>query len=539
MGLTDVLIPIQEFSIRNTARQLQPAAARRNVANATDESPHRDDVPAGLSQDACPNLVHHPHGVDVHPTNAQKLDVNQRPRRYRDRSHYPAEYVRLPATPPCMEEEGDTELTTYPGPLLETAAVHGGVHPDPSQHGGGPTTKQGYQYNRVITDDGSVPPKQQQQRRRSVSSGHSDDGSHGGCCRTACGGPLNVLISQPFLSSLLLFIPLGIISHCLQWRDSITFSLNFIAIVPQAWLMGKATEDLAAHAGQITGGLLNAWFGNVVEMLLCIAGLRAGELLVVKATLVGSILSNLLLVTGCSFLFGGFKHKVQEFSAIGASTNASLMTLSCLCLGLPTMYAAMNSSALESELNISRSVSFFLIFIYVQYLIFQMGTHAFLFEDEEDEEADLSPAWAGAILAICTVICALCSEFLVQSIAGTVDSWNVSKSFIGIILLPIIGNAAEHYTSVIVALRNKMDLSLACAIGSSCQMALFVTPFTVLVGWVLGQPMSLDLRAFEMAVLLMAVLIVTSILQDGYSNWLEGSMLLSAYFVVALIYFFE
>jgi len=151
----------------------------------------------------------------------------------------------------------------------------------------------------------------------------------------------------------------------------------------------------------------------------------------------------------------------------------------------------------------------------------------------------MSPVGAAIVLGIATVTCSFNSEYLISSIEGVVGSSNLSKEFVGIILLPIIGNAAEHYTSVVVAMKNKMDLSIACAVGSSCQMALFVTPFTVLVGWCMGQPMSLDLHAFEVLVLLFAVLVLTSILQDGFSNWLEGSMLISAYAVIAITYFFE
>eukprot|EP01071_Lankesteria_metandrocarpae_P001055 Lankesteria_metandrocarpae@DN1246_c0_g1_i1.p1 len=253
-------------------------------------------------------------------------------------------------------------------------------------------------------------------------------------------GFIGVLRSQPFLTSMILFIPIAFTSYWLNWGDPVVFSLNFVAIVPMAWLMGKATEDLSAHMGQITGGLLNAWFGNVVEMLLCIAGLRRGELVVVRSTLIGSILSNLLLVTGCSFLLGGMRHKVQEFSAIGASTNASLMTLSCMCLGLPTIYASILSSAKSSELNISRAVSFFLIFVYIQYLVFQLVTHSFLFTEDDEEQADLSVWGAAILLLVCSVLCSFHSDYLVSSIEGVVTKFSLSKEFIGIILLPIVGN---------------------------------------------------------------------------------------------------
>eukprot|EP00923_Selenidium_pygospionis_P037861 GHVN01066264.1.p1 GENE.GHVN01066264.1~~GHVN01066264.1.p1 ORF type:complete len:513 (-),score=49.26 GHVN01066264.1:2625-4163(-) len=327
-------------------------------------------------------------------------------------------------------------------------------------------------------------------------------------------GLLNVFRGNLFLSALLLFIPAGYTSYAIGAPDSVIFSLNFIAIMPIAWLLGKATEDLAEQLGQVIGGLLNATCGNIVEMLVVIAGLRQNQVVVVRCTLVGSILSNLLLVTGCAFLFGGIKKKTQEFSTIGASTNASLMTLSCLCLGLPTMYGVILDRASHSEMMISRSVSILLAFIYLQYLVFQLRTHAFLFvqdeeEEEDTEEPDLTPWLAGAILTICTVLCTFSTEYLVDSISGVVDKWNVSREFIGIILLPIIGNAAEHYTAIVVATKDKMDLSLAVAVGSSCQMALFVTPFAVLSAWALGVEMTLNFHPFEVVVLLLSVLIMT------------------------------
>eukprot|EP01066_Platyproteum_vivax_P011629 Platyproteum_vivax@DN5276_c0_g1_i1.p1 len=373
-------------------------------------------------------------------------------------------------------------------------------------------------------------------------------------CPSACCNPCvekvpdllllyNVFSSNWFLTALLIFIPLGFTSYLARWPDTIVFSFNFLAIIPLAWLIGRATEDLAEHTGQIAGGLLNATFGNVVEMLLCVAGLRENELTVVQCTLMGSMLSNLLLVLGCSFIAGGFFYKTQRFSAEGASTNSSLMTLSCLCLVLPTVYATILSSAYESELQISRSVSVLLALTYAQYIVFQLGTHTHIFlsdgDEAEENESALGATAAIILLSVCTILVSFVSEYLVSSIQGVVDSWDVSKEFIGIILLPIIGNAAEHYTAVVCAAKNKMDLSLGVAVGSSCQIALCVTPFAVLVGWAMGREMTLNFHPFMVTVFVLSVLIVTGMLADGTSNWLEGSMLVTAYIAVALIYFFE
>eukprot|EP01057_Protomagalhaensia_wolfi_P001122 Protomagalhaensia_wolfi_Nauph_80__1121@NODE_165_length_3359_cov_142_432831_g124_i0_p1_GENE_NODE_165_length_3359_cov_142_432831_g124_i0NODE_165_length_3359_cov_142_432831_g124_i0_p1_ORF_typecomplete_len454_score42_49Na_Ca_ex/PF01699_24/7_6e23Na_Ca_ex/PF01699_24/1_5e20_NODE_165_length_3359_cov_142_432831_g124_i017373098 len=352
-------------------------------------------------------------------------------------------------------------------------------------------------------------------------------------------GIVGVLTQTWMISWMFIFMPLGFAAYNLGFSPVVVFVTNFLAIVPQAWIMGKATEDLAASSGSIIGGLLNAWFGNIVEMLLCIAGIRQGELVVVRCTLVGSILSNLLLVTGCALFFGGLKYRIQQFSAIGASTSTSLLLLGTFCASLPTLYVSLLSSATVEALHMSRIVSFFLIFIYLQFMLFQLGTHSWLYNDDADDDGDMTAGAAALILGLCTVTCTFNSEYLISSIEGVVSSWDVSKEFLGIILLPIIGNAAEHYTSVLVALNNKMDLSLGCAVGSSCQMLLFVTPVTVLIGWIVGQPMTLDLHTFEIMILLICVIIISGILQDGYSNWLEGSILLTAYVVIGLVYFYE
>jgi len=263
--------------------------------------------------------------------------------------------------------------------------------------------------------------------------------------------------------------------------------------------------------------------------------------------LLGSILSNLLLVMGCAFLCGGLVYPVQKYNQAGAATQCSLMALSVFAIGLPTIYANIlrQDSEWEHMVKVSRWSSVFLLGVYFAYLWFQLKTHAELFtdegggDDEEEEQPDLSPCTAAILLAISTVVTSFATDYLIDAIKGTVETWNVSKEFVGIIMLPIIGNAAEHYTAITVALRNKMDLSLGVAAGSSCQMALLVTPFTVLVGWAYDTEMTLNFHAFQLTVLLLSVFLVTTILNDGRSNWLEGVMLLVTYFLLALIYFFE
>jgi len=280
-------------------------------------------------------------------------------------------------------------------------------------------------------------------------------------------------------------------------------------------------------------------------MLICIAGIRNSEIVVVQCTLLGSILSNLLLVLGTAFLVGGMFVPTQRYSQQGAATQCSLMAMTVFAIGLPTLYANILSQDEEFErmVEVSRWSSIFLLFTYCAYLYFQLGTHRALFEgedaDDEEEPPDLTPCSAAILLGIATVVTSFSTDFLIHAIKGTVSSWDVSQEFIGIILLPIIGNAAEHYTAITVAARDKMDLSLGVAAGSSCQMGLLVTPFTVLVGWAYGTEMTLDFHSFQLAVLLLAVFLATNILSNGQSNWLEGLMLLVTYFILALIYFFE
>jgi len=359
-------------------------------------------------------------------------------------------------------------------------------------------------------------------------------------------GLFGIFWDHKILTSMLIALPMGFAAHAMEMEPQVVFLFNFIAIVPLAWLIGKATEDVAAKVGETAGGLLNATFGNVVEMLLCVSGIKNNEIIVVQCTLLGSILSNLLLVMGCAFLAGGFCFKIQKYNQAGAATQCSLMAMSVFAIGLPTIYAAIlkgQESEWEHMVEVSRWSSVFLLSVYFLYLFFQLKTHAELFQDEggeeEEEQPDLSAPAAAVLLAITTVITSFATDYLIDAIRGTVDTWKVSKEFIGIIMLPIIGNAAEHYTAITVAMRNKMDLSLGVAAGSSCQMALLVTPFTVIVGWCYDVEMTLNFHTFQLAVLVFAVFLVTSILNNGRSNWFEGYILLVTYLVIALIYFFE
>ncbi|WP_035798943.1 calcium/proton exchanger [Crocosphaera chwakensis] len=350
------------------------------------------------------------------------------------------------------------------------------------------------------------------------------------------------------LSILLVFIPLSIASEYLEWGASITFITAGLAIVPLAAFMGQATEEIAVVVGPNLGGLLNATFGNATELILALVALNEGLIGVVKATITGSIVGNLLLVMGFAMLLGGLRYKEQKFQSLAANVNASLMNLAVIAILLPTAVQYTSSGIEEQTLqNLSVAVAVVLILVYGLTLLFSMKTHAYLYEvgiAAEDESAEEDGAnvnltkWI-TILLLVTLGVAIESELLVNSLEEATSSLGLTALFTGVILLPIIGNAAEHATAVTVAMKNKMDLSLSVAVGSSLQIALFVAPVLVIAGWLLGQPMDLDFNPFELVAVAVAVLITNSISSDGRSNWLEGTLLLATYAVIGLAFYFH
>mmetsp|Transcript_17153 Transcript_17153/g.36849 ORF Transcript_17153/g.36849 Transcript_17153/m.36849 type:complete len:450 (+) Transcript_17153:267-1616(+) len=356
---------------------------------------------------------------------------------------------------------------------------------------------------------------------------------------------------------LLVFWPVGFLAYRNSWGDGATFAFNFVAMIPLAKLLGDATEELAAGLkSDVIGGLLNATFGNAVEMILTVQTLRAGELDVVKGTLLGSVLSNLLLVLGMSFFAGGLmpvkgqvRGKEQSFSKEAALTNMTMLFLASSTFALPTVLFSSDImerySPEEKEvvtLKVSRWCSLYILSAYIAFLLFQLFTHVDVFkgEDGDDEEggASITPLFATGMLFVTTCLVACSSEWLVDSIDGLVDDWGISKAFIGIILLPIVGNACEHVGAIRMAISEKVDITIGIAVGSSTQVALFVVPFSVVMGWFLTQPMDLAFGAMDTTVMVFAVLIAFSIISDGSSNWLEGFMLMVAYAVVATLFWF-
>ncbi|CEG48919.1 ca2 :cation antiporter family [Plasmopara halstedii] len=350
------------------------------------------------------------------------------------------------------------------------------------------------------------------------------------------------MIKQQPLNLLLLSAPLAIWASIGGWSDMWVFVFNFLVMIPLANLLGEATESLAFHTGETIGGLVNATFGNAVEVIVAIFALNAGEISVVQSSLIGSVLSNLLLVLGCAFIAGGLHNKESSFNAVGASANSSLLMLASFAMLLPSyiFYFSDNDSEetrVANTLILSRIAAAFLLFMYLQLLYFQLKTHADFFEDVQDDSEEtvaLSMRASAVVLLLATLLVSLFSQFLVNSIDGFATQLHLSKSFIGIILLPVVGNAVEHVTAVKVALNNKMELAMGVAVGSATQVSLFVVPVVVLSGWFMDRAMSLAFPQFEILIYLMSIIIVYAIIADGKSNWLEGSMLLTAYALVAI-----
>ncbi|KAG7448245.1 Calcium/proton exchanger [Guyanagaster necrorhizus] len=368
-----------------------------------------------------------------------------------------------------------------------------------------------------------------------------------------------------YLNVLLLFVPLCATAHYLNWDAGLRFSFSFIAIVPLAKLLGEATEQMSFKLGQTLAGLLNASFGNAVEIIVGIAALLQDELIIVQNSMLGSILSNLLLVLGCSFLAAGTRYNESNFQVTAAQTSSSLMTLACITLIIPAAYHSVKSnsdlfsiggSASESPslsyidnridldpagmnglLIISRGTAVLLLGVYIAYLYFQLKSHHYLFQagaEEESEVANMSVVSAGTALIIVTVVTSFCADYLVASIEDFANMYNIPKPFIGLILLPIVANAAEHVTSIWMAMKGQMELTIGICVGSSIQIATFVVPLLVIVGWISHHELTLFFANFETICFFVSVFLVNTLIQDGKSNYMEGLMLITLYLVIAL-----
>ncbi len=351
---------------------------------------------------------------------------------------------------------------------------------------------------------------------------------------------------QVKLNWLLLLVPAAVVLES-RGDHGPAFLASMGAIMPLAWQMGKATEEIAMRTSESVGGLLNATFGNAVEMIIAALAIWAvyqdpavqdTMLVVVQASLIGSILGNLLLVLGMAFLWGGLHHATQKFSARASQTNGSLLLLALVGLVVPTVYASAGDH--PNIVELSHYTALLLLLVYGLQLLFQLRTHAELYaaEGHYDEVPELSQRDAMGLLLVATLMVAWMAEIMVGSIGHAAGEYGLPTLFIGIILVPVFGNAAEHFTAITVAGKNKTDLSVGIAVGSSIQIALFVAPLMVLIGWALGVPLTLEFGIFETVATFLAVLVTNFIIQDGESNWLEGAMLLITYAILALAFFF-
>ncbi|MHB8669317.1 MAG: calcium/proton exchanger [Acidimicrobiales bacterium] len=325
------------------------------------------------------------------------------------------------------------------------------------------------------------------------------------------------------------------------WREA-TFLTAAAAVIPLAALLGRATEELTRHSGPRIGGLLNATFGNAAELIIGVALVARGEVAIVRASLTGSILGNLLLVLGAAFFAGGLRHRELRFSSRAASTHVVTMALAVAGLLMLSFYAQSQHSTEHRIEVVSGAVAAILVIVYIAGLVFSQVTHADPFgEDPTPPEAG-GRGWslrrAAIVLAVVGVVVAVESELLAGAVEQAVSALGVSRLWLGLILVPIVGNAAEHATAVIVARKGKADLALEIAAGSSAQIALLVTPLLVMVGALVGHPLVLVFSPFELGALALAVALVALISLDGSTNWLEGAQLLALYAILASTSFY-
>ncbi|KAE8144692.1 sodium/calcium transporter [Aspergillus avenaceus] len=397
-------------------------------------------------------------------------------------------------------------------------------------------------------------------------------------------GQLKATLFNSWINVLLFAAPVGIALKYVDVDPVAVFVVNFVAIIPLAAMLGYATEEIAMRTGETIGGLLNASFGNAVELIVAIIALADGEVVIVQTSLIGSMLSNLLLVMGMCFFFGGINRLEQHFNPVVAQTAASLLALAVGCLIIPTAFHNWSGAGASGVAPLSRGTSIIMLVVYGCYLFFQLKSHTEIYNepspkvekrrvkigegdasrgiaqigkmsatmaghnaqqlklqdpDDEPEEPQLSIWVAVLTLAISTAFVALCAEYMVDSINAITDRGGVSETFVGLILLPIVGNAAEHATAVTVACKDKMDLAIGVAVGSSMQIALLVLPLIIVIGWCKGNDdMTLYFDAFQVILLFVAVLLVNYLIADGKSHWLEGVLLMMMYLIIAVAAWF-
>jgi Ca2+:H+ antiporter len=342
---------------------------------------------------------------------------------------------------------------------------------------------------------------------------------------------------------LLLFFPIALAAEILHWGDIVIFAASALAIIPFAGILGEATEALADKTGPRIGGLLNASLGNLAELIIAIAAINAGKIALVKASIIGSVLGNLLFVLGLSLLVGGLKFGTQRFNRERASMDATLVVLAAIVISVPSLFNELIEPNFQRVEALSLATAAVVLVLYVLSIFYTLRSPA----TEPAHAPAIEPSHAGPgwstrmalfIMAAAVVGLAMMSEFLVGSLDAVTEAFGLSQFFVGIILVPLIGNVAEHLVAVQVAMKNQMDLSLSIALGSSLQIALLVAPLLVFISLFMGHPMALEFNHPEVIAMISASIIAALVAIDSRSNWLEGAMLLVVYAMLALGFFY-
>jgi Ca2+:H+ antiporter len=345
------------------------------------------------------------------------------------------------------------------------------------------------------------------------------------------------------LYALLVFVPIALIARLAGASPIAVFILSALAIIPLSGVLGAATEAVAEHTSPAIGGVLSATMGNLAELIIAGVALRAGLIDLVKASITGSILGNLLLVLVIALFAGGLKFKVQKFNPNLAGASSTVLLIAVFGLVVPTLFHALHPDpARVATVRMSHYVAPLLIAGYIAWLVFSLWTHSSSFETEGGPAVTVGPKWSSKkaliILLAAAIAIGVVAEVLVSATEQAVKVLGLSEFFVGLILIPIIGNAAENSSAIIMAMRNRMDLALNIAVGSSIQVALLIAPLLVLLGMVFHQPMDLAFTTMEVASIGLAVLVTSSVIRDAETNWLEGVLLLLAYSVLGVAFFF-
>ncbi len=337
-----------------------------------------------------------------------------------------------------------------------------------------------------------------------------------------------------------IILTLGVVAvELLHAPILVVFALTSLALIGLAWVLGQATESLGHHLGPRAGGILNATFGNAAELIITIFALSAGLTAVVKASIIGSIIGNVLLVLGASLLIGGLKNGTQSFSSTIAGINASMLTIVTAALALPTIFVATGAQRDGgSPTTLSIEVAVVMFVLYILYLIYYFRSPEGAAPTGEGY-APFGRTASFVLLLVATAAVAFVSEAFVGAIEPLTEEFGISALFVGVILVPIVGNIAEHIVGVQIAYKNNMDFSMAISLGSSIQVALLVTPILVFLGPILGHPLDLTFTLLELGALGAAVITTAFVAMDGKSNWLEGAMLVGVYIIAALAFFFS